>query len=385
MNTKKLFDILSDDWKDICEIVLYGFGKLGWANIEAIRKNFTVTAIIDNDPKYKGQNYEGIPILNLSKYMQLSLNRKIVVTTSGSRYKDIVQTLLDEGFKENVDFCNYTVLCKDYFWHVKKKVFIGRLTFNLTTFCTLNCKNCTMLTPYNRYKTTFDFDNIINDIDLGFQFVDYVSNFIIAGGEPLLYKNLKSLIEYIGEKYGEFIGKIQIITNGTIEIAQDLLDIIKKYSVEVRISDYTNNVPYAQKLDKLCALLEENDIEYVRFVQDTWLDMGFPNQDVRMGDTPTEIRNHMMNCAPNCQNINNGKLYYCAQGWAADQTKLFQLNEQDSLNLSSLKNDISGKERFKNFYFGDLEDGYFSFCRVCRGWDTDITVPGGAQYIEEKL
>ena len=376
------FELLTEDWEDIHDIVLFGFGKLARGNIDAIRKNFKILAIIDNDISINGMHYQGIPVYSLCEFIETKIKSKIVVVTSGSNYREIMKMLEAYKFEEFKDFCSYTIFCKDYFWNIKKKVFIGRLTFNLTTFCTLNCKNCTMLTPYNHYKKVFDLKYIINDIDLSFQFVDYVSNFIIAGGEPFLYKQLGEVITYVGKNYREAIGNIQIITNGTVEVSQELLNIIKKYNVEVRISDYTNNVNYSDRLNEFCSILESNKIKYIKFLQDVWLDMGFPDGKVVTGDTPDEIRKHMLNCAPNCQNVSGGKLYYCAQGWAADQTKLFCLNENDSLNLEILDRNDKGKEKFRKFYFGDLEDGYFSFCKVCRGWDTNITVPGGKQYEE---
>ena len=54
--------------------------------------------------------------------------------------------------------------------------------------------------------------------------------------------------------------------------------------------------------------------------------------------------------------------------------------DTDYLDLDKLKNDPDRKEKFRRFYFGGQEDWYFSFCKVCRGWDTDRTVPGGVQY-----
>lgn len=99
-----------------------------------------------------------------------------------------------------------------------------------------------------------------------------------------------------------------------------------------------------------------------------------------MGDSAEELHRHMMECNPNCHTVSEGKLYYCSQGWAADQSGLFKLNETDYLDLDSLKGCPDRKEKLRKYYFGDLEKGFFSFCKVCRGWDTDITVPGGIQY-----
>lgn len=379
----KMFDKLSEDWKGLSRIVIFGFGKMGRGNIEALINRFQVIKIIDNNEALQGESYKGIEIVNFPAYVDLGIREKIVVVTSGNRYDSISKELLEKGYQEYIDFCDFVTFCNDYFWNDRNELFLGRLTFNITTFCTLNCKNCTMLTPYNKHKKSFNIEQIKQDVNLTFDMVDYVSNFLILGGEPFLHKDLKELIVYIGDHYAENIGNLQIITNGTLRASEDLLQVIKKYDVEVRISDYTKRVSYDKKMEDFCNDLEAYNIKYVSYGHDEWLDMGFPDENVNMGDSAEELREHMIKCDPNCQNVSEGKLYYCAQGWAAEQSELFKLKETDYLDLENIKNDVDRKERFRKFYFGDLEDGYFSFCKVCRGWDTDITIPGGIQYGQE--
>ncbi|MDE6567425.1 MAG: hypothetical protein K2K70_06810, partial [Lachnospiraceae bacterium] len=208
-------------------------------------------------------------------------------------------------------------------------------------------------------------------------------NFIILGGEPFLHKGLKELIDFVGSNYRTRIGNLQIITNGTLRADEKLLQTMKKYEVEVRISDYTDKVSYDEKLKGFCDDLGRHRIDYVSYGHGEWLDMGFPYGNVNMGNTSDELREHMLKCNPNCQNVSEGKLYYCAQGWAAEQSKLFELKETDYLDLEVIRDCSDKKKRFRKFYFGELEEGYFSFCKVCRGWDTDIKVPGGVQYVRE--
>lgn len=375
-----IFDKLSDDWKGLDKIVVFGFGKIGRGNIEALIKSFNIIKIIDNNAVFSGQSYKGIEIVNLKIYIGLGINEKIVVLTSGNRYASISDELKKNGYKEYIDFCDFTTFSHDFFWNEQKKLFLGRLSFNITTFCTLNCKNCAMLTPYNKNKKSFDIEQLKHDVKLIFNIVDYVSNFLILGGEPFLHENLEEFIIYIGSNYRDHIGNLQIITNGTLKASSDLLMTIKKYNVEVRISDYTQNVKYDEKLKAFYNDLELHQIDYVSYTHDVWLDMGFPEEDVNMGDSIEELHRHMIKCNPNCQNISEGKMYYCAQGWAAEQSGLFKLNPFDYLDLENIKDHADKKERFRKFYFGDLDEGYFSFCKVCRGWDTDITIPGGIQY-----
>lgn len=380
MRDGAVFEKLSNDWKDIRSLVVFGFGKAGRGNIGAIHRRFKVKAIIDNDPLLQGQFYEGIPIVDLKTYQAMGYQEKIVVFTSGNRYRSIADGLGAYGYAENRDFCDFMTFFNDYFWGHQKENYIGRLGLNITTFCTLNCRHCTMHTPYNRYKKNFTLDSICKDVDLIFEMVDHVGNLLILGGEPFLHPQLSEILVYIGEHYQRSIGTVQLITNGTVRASDEVLRTITRYEMEVRISDYTKNVPYTERLEQFCADVEKYQIPSVSYTHDQWLDMGFPEEEVNMGDTPSELREHMKKCAPNCQNVNEGKLYYCAQGWSADQTRLFQLGDTDYLDLDKLRDDPDRKEKFRRFYFGGQEDWYFSFCKVCRGWDTDRTVPGGVQY-----
>ena len=74
-----------------------------------------------------------------------------------------------------------------------------------------------------------------------------------------------------------------------------------------------------------------------------------------------ELRRHMLECSTNCQNVSEGKLYFCDQGWAADQCGLFKLKETDYLNLKDICNCADKKEKLRRFYFGELSESYFNF------------------------
>ncbi len=380
MENTGVFGKLSKDWADVHELTIFGFGKAGRGNIGAICRLFSVKAIIDNDPLFHGQFYNGIPVMNFKTYQAAGYQNKVVVFTSGNRYNSIAAELEAFGYAEYRDFCDFMTFFDDYFWNLKKENFIGRIALNITTLCTLNCRHCTMHTPYNKFKKNFSLENICRDVDLLFHMVDYVGNLLILGGEPFVHPALSEILEYIGKKYKDVIGTVQLITNGTVRVSEDLLQIIKKYDMEIRISDYTKHVPYADKLRQFYSDIQRYQINFASYSHDKWLNMGFPEEEVNMGNTLEELQKHMKNCSPNCQNINGGRLYYCAQGWSAYQAKLFPLKDSDFLDLEEIKNDEDRKEKFRRFYFGEQKDWYFSFCKVCRGWDTDMTVPGGVQY-----
>lgn len=379
----KKFDRLSDDWSGLKKIAVFGFGRVGRSNIGALGSRFQITKIIDNNKELQGQTYRGIDILSLKEYAALNMNDKIVVVTSGNRFVSISQELEENGYKEYVDFCDFATFFSDYFWNDRHELFLGRLGISVTTFCTLNCKNCIQLIPHDKDKKYFSIDRLKEDVRLIFEFADYVNNINIFGGEPFLHDGLEELIDFIGGSYRTHIGNLSITTNGTLKVSEGLLHTMKEHNVAVRISDYTEQVDYGEKLNDFCRDLERHDIDYVRYGHMEWLDMGFPNEKVNMGDTPEELRKHMLRCNPNCQNISEGKLYYCVQGWSAEKVGLFKLKETDYIDLKAIAACPDKKEQFRKFYFGGPSEGYFSFCKVCRGWDTGITVPGGVQCTQE--
>ncbi|HBA68599.1 MAG TPA: hypothetical protein DCZ40_04485, partial [Lachnospiraceae bacterium] len=72
-----------------------------------------------------------------------------------------------------------------------------------------------------------------------FKRVDYLASYYLIGGEPLLNRELPSIISAVHEKFGSRIGYIQIITNGSIVPSKELISVMGKCKVKVRISDYT--------------------------------------------------------------------------------------------------------------------------------------------------
>lgn len=65
--------------------------------------------------------------------------------------------------------------------------------------------------------------------DVFFSKYDCVGEFVLIGGEPLLYKNLIEIVEYIGSKYGSKIILFSITTNGTIIPSDELIKICMRY------------------------------------------------------------------------------------------------------------------------------------------------------------
>lgn len=151
---------------------------------------------------------------------------------------------------------------------------------------------------------------------------------------------------------------------------------IKKYQVHVRISDYTDAVSYHERLNQFIHTLSESGIIYDIVKQMEWLDFGFPEQKVDMGDTPEKLQLHMQACHNMCQAIYNGRCYYCSVALDALMCGRFSQGECDWLDMRQ----ASGRE-ILNYFNGKVRNGYLQFCRRCRGFgkDNGCTVKAGLQ------
>jgi len=95
-----------------------------------------------------------------------------------------------------------------------------------------------------------------------FQIVDTVEHFTLTGGEPLLNKDLPEILKETLRYSGQVKQSIDFVTNATIKIPEDILEIFAENKEKTRIilSDYGKNL--SRYMDKNCELLEKNGIPY---------------------------------------------------------------------------------------------------------------------------
>ncbi len=369
---------LSNDWSNIQEIIVYGFGKTSQGNIDYLMKSFHIKAIIDNNEKYaQGGSYNGISIYNADHFK--FQKEKIVILAAGKALLSIKNSLESMGKREYYDYVDVDCFVTEWFNRFQNKLCLGKVTTSVTTKCTFNCKNCNMLMPYYNNPQDYDLAMLKRDADLFFQFVDFVTSFVIIGGEPFLYNNLVDYIEYIGTNYRKRIGNILLITNGSIKPNDEVLDTLLSFDCEVRFSNYLREIPYENRYNEVKNLLVQKGIRVIEFIQTEWIDFGFPHDNVNMGNSPEELRRHMLNCHGLCHFLHGGKYYFCSNAWTAQECGKFLLIEnQDYINLERLDHE-TGREYLLNFHVGNMEHGYMNFCKVCRGFSSKITIKAGVQ------
>lgn len=358
---------LSKDWGDIKNIVGFGAGRLAKKNLTFIMKHLGVEKIIDNDCSKRGMELFGVPICSFDDIKDELYGKKIVIMTLPHMADEIGKELEQYGLKKYKDFCQIEHFLSEWFWRFKNKVVLMELHTSILTSCTLNCKNCNMFMPYYKKHIKYTFEEIKGDLDMLFAHVDYVSAYRFLGGEPLLHPDLPDMIQYVADVYGEKVGSIGIITNGTILPDNALLDISKKHSVFYAISDYTDVVPYKKKLGEVLACLDGCNIEYSLSSVMEWRDFGFPENPLKFEQS--NIKNHMLTCSPVFHGLNDGKLFYCHVAWSADKCERFKLKQSDYVDLKALM----PNERVKilEHCMGEIRSDYVSLCAVCGGCGID--------------
>lgn len=374
MQKDEFLNSLSEDWNNISEIVVFGFGRTAIRNIDKLAQDFKITMIVDNDPQIHGKKYQNCKVLSFEEVKDKIQNKKIVVATSSVAYVEISEQLQSIGMQENIDFCRLKDFMAEWYWKNRKQVCLSQTFSSITSRCTFNCKYCNFFMPYfkcdaNHYE--YSAKDILEDFDNYFKVVDYVASWSIMGGEPLLNKELPQIIERVYQKYSNKIGYVQVISNGTIVPDAELISIMQKCNVKMRLSDYTHVIPYDEKLQQVKECLKENDIPYDMSVYTQWYDLGVRTEIIPEFNDEEKIKKHMRLCATGCHQLNDKRFYFCGQGFARSKKRLCTLKEGDFIELQKCTGAVEDKELMLKYCMGYPPKGYISVCGTCYGMGKD--------------
>lgn len=365
---------LSNSWekiKDNGELIPFGAGRIGHRVISTLMKEFDIPFVIDNS--HRIDEIYGIKVVDLQEALNYirAHKSKIVVTTVNHSYQSISEQLRNVGLEEFVDFCIFERFVEEWNIRWKNKCVLSKIDTVLTSKCTLRCKNCNMFICHTRSNEDIEFDVLKQNFDIFFDSIDFVYEYTLLGGEPFVHSRLIDIIQYLGDKYGDKIGQINIISNGTVIPNNNVIAIMKKYNVMVNISDYTKAIPYEKKLKELEILLKNNKIEYYVIPNNTWKDVLYPTTKFYVDDP----KKHMFLCGHGTHSVNEGRLYWCDPAYAAEKFVGFKSKEDDYLDLKKNKENNSKYQatlNIMNYLIGNVnEDGYMSICKLCAGVGTD--------------
>ena len=362
---------LTDDWKYISELVVYGFGKVAHDNIDFFKSSFNIAYIVDSDKEKCNCEFKGISVKHVDDVKDDLKNYKIVIMTANRNAALVGEDLEKFGLQSGKDFCSMEQFLTEWFWNYKKKVCLMEVHSTITSRCTLKCKYCNMFMPYYKEHVDYTAKDILEDLELLFRHVDYIVAYEILGGEPLINGELADMIRQIGDRYGNRIGNIGIITNGTLLPDEQLIEISKKYNVKYDFSDYTDIVDYKKRFDAAVKIVSDAGLRYSVNRSLRWCDFGFPVNN-RMYDFD-KVREHMLSCGPIFHGLNDGKYYYCHVSWSADKAKLLKNVSDDYIDLRTLDDDDRAKEAILEHSNGNMAKGFVKLCKICGGCGNDNT------------
>ncbi len=365
-------------------IYLFGAGRKGFQLMTALSVYGILEGFIDNDIHKQQEGYKGYKVYSFDDYLKQQ-DGMIVVAVSENIISDIVQQLEDAHLVEEEDFTVYTRFCNYVFPVISEylfsKTYVNLAQISLTERCSLKCKKCAhgCYAVDNKKETDLTLDQVYKSADSFFAKVDFIQEFVLIGGEPLLYMRLPEVIEYIGKRYRKSIGIFSITTNGTIIPNQEVLKKCREYNVIFHISNYGGSIPKLRgTYVKLIEILEEEMVNYTFGKEESeWMDYGFDY--VNRNAKKDELIEVFDKCKTPCREIRENRFYFCVMARSVAENMEFNVGKEDYLDLDSLKGE-QGKKEFLEFNLGYSEKGYLDMCNYCHGADSrNYPIPAAEQ------
>ena len=355
---------------------LFGSGDYGKQFLHLIQGEVSIIGFIDNNPEKQEQEIEGKSCIALDE-VSLQKEEGIILTISQIGRTEVIEQLEASGYRKNIDYFVIEEFISIYYLYKYDKVYFLSVSFLPSTICNLKCRHCLNFNPFAKKFYVREWEALKEDVDLFFSHVDYIMLFHVSGGEPMLYQHTADLIQYIDEKYGDRIGTLRTVTNGTIVPSDEVFEKLSKCRVEVTVDDYREAVPqYNAQFDALLQKLEQYQIKYYTNRVENWVDLA-PEKTDYSAMTEEELIRHRSECGQTWQELRDGKLYSC--NYAAYATIAGIAGEQDMEESYDLRSHTDEKKKeLVEFRLGYTNKGYTNFCKKCRGFtahDTDSVQP----------
>ena len=370
-------DQIFNHWSLEKEYIIFGDVSL-IPYLESIKIKY----IINNDKNQWNRYVYGIVVKNPNEILKEDIKtiQVIIANRWGRSQEDMAMQLMNMRLCRNRNFISYKFLLTLWKWKYERRIVLPYIEYMITTRCTLNCKHCILFMPFYKKQYNFSLDRIKTDIDAYFFSIDEVVIFRLVGGEPFLHPYLYEILQYIMYNYSSRIGKLELITNGTvINYNHKVLSLCRQYHIKIHVSNYTHCVEYEAVLKCFINEIEAYGIEYENALPEkwTWKSVNPPGED--RGLDEVELNCLFRNCLPHDRGLLNKRIYYCSMQCSALMTGKFHEDDpEDYLDLSLGERDFYKIIKFDS---GDIKRGYVSFCKNCRGFGSmnHILVEPGEQ------
>lgn len=361
-------DIVNSFTKHNKKIFIYGAGTIGAEAYMVLKKYGCFSGFVDSDQNKQEQGYLGETVYPFEK---ISREKAWIVIAASQKNRTVIAGKLQEkGLEYKNDYFFYDEMI-NFYWPIISLYYFGSCFMSLcqiylTERCTLKCEKCAhgcYNAPWNAQDLSWE--AFCLTVESFFCRVDYIKEFVLIGGEPLLYKRLSDAIAYIGERYRDKIGIFSVTTNGTIIPKKDVLQNSGRFDVLFRISNYTRELPQLeQNYKKLIKSLDEYDVRWNLSKPDQfWLDYGFETVNHHWDEK--KMVEFFDRCKTPCREIRNSRLYYCVMARSVSDNLNFDVGKQDFLDLACLEKNY--KKIILEYNLGYNQKGYLEMCRHCNG------------------
>ena len=231
--------ICNKNISETTKFCIYGAGKLGGDLYKTLKHYDMFFCFIDNNHSIQEKGYKNEAVISENEYFKKEIKYPVIICASDKNTLLIESDLKNRGLIHNKNY----YICREFTdkllpiiaYKFFNETFMSLSQICVTERCTLRCKKCAH-GCYNVPITKDDMtlEQVKKSADIFFSKVDYIQEFVLIGGEPLLYKYLTDAVEYIGSK--EFINKK--------EYKYILLRQLKKYilGIELHTLDKLYNI-----------------------------------------------------------------------------------------------------------------------------------------------
>ena len=220
----------------------------------------------------------------------------------------------------------------------------------ITTRCLRSCSKCSNLIPYLPEHKDYPLDELMIDMDTLSTHFDTIYRLKLHGGEPLMHRDLATIIEYALKLPNVF--DIRISTSGMVLPDTNALRAMENKKFILHISSYKD-----VDAGPLINALESHGIRYYYMRGQRWSDLG--DFRLRRERSVKETTRMISTCnGKRCTSLSEGRLFVCS--FAAHRAKIISDSNTFSLNIRDIGFRSSSFPAF-------LDRMHFPECMYCNG------------------
>lgn len=240
-----------------------------------------------------------------------------------------------------------------------EEINLSRTALCVSQYCTLKCKLCLAFIPYYKNPKNLSCNDAKKVLRTYFEMIDSVNTFTVTGGEPLVNKELKSILELVytyvqGERgneseQGQITGTVDFVTNATLDISADVLDLFEEHRNHTRIilSHYGDLSP---KIEPIVKELERRNITYRiskfhgdNLYYDGWIDFSDHSEKIVDKKIRDEQGKKCVSRVGRYFVINDAELHSCSRSYWRMSNGIIPKNEQEYIPLMDVSISLEKK------------------------------------------